>query len=316
MWLFFTLGAMILWGLEDVLLKVSAGKEDPNFYLKLSVCMGVITVPFMLVCSRYTESGLSLQALILSDVSVLLALFIYTAAMVISYLGAMYMDISVFTPIANSSSGFAIIMILAYVVVTGDYSEVSDFISPVSVGGMVLTVAGVVSLAVLQKRLSRQAIALDPENKKYRYGVLALLFPLGFCLIDAVSTLIDSVNLGAAGETVIGVWDYLRVYGAAFILVAVFSWLAILLRTRKPYNPFHKRDLVYFGVELCEIVAAMIYMLALDQNAVLSVPIATSYCIVTLILSRVFLKEKLKLSQYICIALVVSGILLISFVGL
>ena len=47
------------------------------------------------------------------------------------------------------------------------------------------------------------------------------------------------------------------------------------------------------------------------RNPVLAAPMVASYCIVSVLLSRVFLKEKLKLRQYLCVAAVIVGIVIL-----
>ena len=48
--------------------------------------------------------------------------------------------------------------------------------------------------------------------------------------------------------------------------------------------------------------------LSTQERVVVVAPMIASYCIVSMILSRIFLKEKLKASQYACVAAVVVGI--------
>ena len=47
------------------------------------------------------------------------------------------------------------------------------------------------------------------------------------------------------------------------------------------------------------------------DRPVLAAPMVASYCIVSLILSRIFLKEKLEKRQYLCIFAVIIGIVLL-----
>ncbi|MBR4770019.1 MAG: hypothetical protein IK090_03715 [Clostridia bacterium] len=44
---------------------------------------------------------------------------------------------------------------------------------------------------------------------------------------------------------------------------------------------------------------------------VVAAPMVASYCIVSLLLGRLILKEKLKVAQYACVAAVVVGIVLL-----
>ena len=44
---------------------------------------------------------------------------------------------------------------------------------------------------------------------------------------------------------------------------------------------------------------------------VLAAPMVGSYCIISVILSRIFIKEKLKPSQTVCVILVIVGIVML-----
>jgi drug/metabolite transporter (DMT)-like permease len=51
---------------------------------------------------------------------------------------------------------------------------------------------------------------------------------------------------------------------------------------------------------------------ALSGNGAIAAPIISSVCIVSLLLSRIFLKEKLSWKTYVFIAVVIIGILLLA----
>jgi drug/metabolite transporter (DMT)-like permease len=53
----------------------------------------------------------------------------------------------------------------------------------------------------------------------------------------------------------------------------------------------------------------------MSRNPVVAAPIVASYCVVSVLLARAFLKEKLKAAQYACIAAVIVGIIVIGFTG-
>ena len=316
MWLIFSIICIIAWGLEDVFLRTIALKNNSNFNLKIAVCTGVMGIAVLPYLTSNSESGYSIMTLILSDVTVFLACITYTVLLIIAFLGAKYLAASIYSPIENGSSGFEIVLILAYAVITGNYSEVSSFISPSSIIAMVLIFGGIIALAIVHKRINDDALTLDPQNKKYRYGVKAFLFPLLICIADALSTVVDTINLGGVGKEVIGSFDYMRLYAVSYILIGVVAWFIILYRTKKLYTPFCKDEILNFSVGLCEGGAGILYIFTIEQNAILSLPITNAYCIVTLILSRIFLKEKLTLIQKICVTTVIIGIIIITLIGI
>lgn len=313
MWILWSLMSMIFWGLEDVFVKVSSEDSDDNFHLKIAVDFGIMAIPLLFLVSGKSESGASIANLLTENISATAAIIIYIIVMIISYIGAKYMDISVYTPIADASSGFSVLMIIFFLIITGSINSSSIYLSPACITGMLLSIIGVFFLASSQ---NHSYVQKEPSDNKFSKGALAFLFPLSFCIMDAVSTFIDSINMGAEGEAEIGSLDYTRIYLVEYLIAGIISWIIILFKTRKPYFPHKKNDIKFFTIGFCETVASLTYIFALDKSAVLTVPIANSYSVVTLLVSHIFLKERLKISQYICIAMVIAGIFIISFLGI
>ncbi|MBO5928385.1 MAG: EamA family transporter, partial [Clostridia bacterium] len=54
------------------------------------------------------------------------------------------------------------------------------------------------------------------------------------------------------------------------------------------------------------------YVYALGSNDAVAAPILSSVCVVSLLLSRIFLKEKLNWKQYTFIFIVILGVLLMA----
>ena len=272
-----------------------------------------MSIPLLFLVSGKSESGASIANLLSENLFAAAAIIIYIIVVIISYIGVKYMDISVYTPIADASSGFSVLMIIIFLIITGSINSSSIYLSPACITGMLLSIVGVFFLASFQ---NHSYVQKEPSDSKYSKGALAFLFPLSFCIMDAISTFIDSINMGAEGEAEIGSFDYIRIYLVGYLITGIISWIIILIKARKPYLPHKKTDIKFFTIGFCEIVASVTYIFALDKSAVLTVPIANSYCIVTLLVSHIFLKERLNVSQYIYIAMVIAGIFIISFLGI
>ena len=59
---------------------------------------------------------------------------------------------------------------------------------------------------------------------------------------------------------------------------------------------------------LCETAGQFAYVFAIGANAIVAAPMISSYCIMSLVWSRIFLKEKLSKAQYAVIAVAAVGI--------
>ena len=103
----------------------------------------------------------------------------------------------------------------------------------------------------------------------------------------------------------------LILYGYTFLLAGAAAWIFLWIKEKKAYNPFAKAEWkTRFPAAVFEQFGQIFYVYALADNPVVATPMIASYCIVSAILSRIFLKEKLKAGQYACIAAVVVGIIM------
>ena len=110
----------------------------------------------------------------------------------------------------------------------------------------------------------------------------------------------------------LGEIDVLIIYGLTFFLAGIVAWVFLWIKEKKPYNPFVKHELANKGpAALCEQFGQIFYVFAMAGKPVVAAPMVASYCIVSLLLGRLILKEKLKVAQYACVAAVVVGIVLL-----
>ena len=66
---------------------------------------------------------------------------------------------------------------------------------------------------------------------------------------------------------------------------------------------------------MCETAGQRTYVYAMASgNGAIAAPIMSSVCVVSLILSRIFLKEKLTKKQYAFIGIIIVGILMLAVI--
>ena len=312
-WLLITLLATVSWGFTDLFSKMSVDDNDKDFYIKLTIWTGLATGVLFILILPFSESKMPVVELAAKYVVFIPTTLLYILSIILGFVGLRYLELSVFSPIQNASGGMAMLMILAYYLYSGRISDVSEAISPMDGLGVSLITAGILAIAVVQQHLSKREKEIKHENKKYRYGALALLFPLSFCLMDAVGMAIDNFVLnGTEDIDGIGAIDYLILYNFAFFTVAAILWVYLLIVRKKPYNPFTKSEIIKAAAGIGELMGNVCYLFAMALNPLFSAPIISSYCVVSVVLSRTVLKERLQLSQYICIGMVVAGIVVMA----
>jgi drug/metabolite transporter (DMT)-like permease len=101
----------------------------------------------------------------------------------------------------------------------------------------------------------------------------------------------------------------LLAYEFTFFFCAVLAYTYLKFVKKQSFNLFKERVKGYAAV--CETIGQFFYVFAMSSNAIIAAPMIASYSIFSVILSRIFLKEKLGRMQYAVIMLVIIGIALL-----
>lgn len=310
-WFLFALIATLGWGFADMFYKKGSDEDDRYSHLKIATWVGLVMGAVSIALLIFSEERMSLSDMLINTVKYSPASLSYIISMVIGYAGLRYLELSIISPVQNASGAFSTVAMIAFFMISGSMDSIMDEFSVLDIIGTVVIVAGVVALAVVEKKISDSEKALTKEERKYKIGALALIFPLLYCLFDTIGTAADGIILDE--ETGLGLSEtqVLILYGLTFLLFGVVAWLYMLIRTKKAYNPFKKSEMSKGAASLCEEFGQIFYVYAMAAKPMLAAPMIASYCIVSIILSRIFLKEKLKASQYACVITVVLGIVML-----
>ena len=173
---------------------------------------------------------------------------------------------------------------------------------------IVIITAGIIALAILEKRVSNQTLIFDEhEKKKYQRSFIALIFPILYCIIDGLGTFADAVYLDEL--SLITEDDALLAYEFTFLICAVISFIYLKIKKVK-FNLFKEKD--KGAAAVFETAGQFFYVFAMAQNAIIVAPLIASYSVFSVLLSRIFLKERLIRKQYIVVAIVIIGIALLA----
>ena len=91
-----------------------------------------------------------------------------------------------------------------------------------------------------------------------------------------------------------------------FLLIAVFAFIYVVIIKKQRLSL--RYEMPKIGGALCETAGQFAYIYAIAQNTMAAAPLISSYCVLSLVWARVFLKEKLPWVQYVFIALAAAGI--------
>lgn len=330
-WFVAALICILGWGFADLFYKKGTDENDRYSHLKIAVWVGLVMGIAAFVMLPFAETSFSLSALVVNAAKYSPASLCYIISMVIGYAGLRYLEVSIVSPVQNASGAMSAIFMMIYFLAVGRISSFSDEFDVPTLIGTVMIVSGVIALAVFEQRYARaEKLALaeyvgtdengtetatekkSASDRKYRFGALALLFPLLYCLFDTLGTSADGIILDEEVGLGLGEIDVLILYGLTFFLAGIVAWAFLWIKEKKPYNPFAKRELMNKGpAALCEQFGQIFYVFAMAGKPVVAAPMVASYCIVSLLLGRLILKEKLRIAQYACVAAVVVGIVLL-----
>lgn len=320
-WFLFALVCMLGWGLADLFYKRGTDENDQNSQFKIAVWVGLVMGLSSFVLLFFTETKFSLASLLENALKYTPASLAYIISMVIGYAGLRYLELSIVSPVQNASGALSAVVMFLYFLFVGRITDFSEEFGVLDIVGTCFIVLGVIALGVVEQRLSSKEKAalsgLPSEdekrvNRKYKYGALALLFPVLYCIFDTVGTAADGVILDGEAGLGLGEIDVLVLYGLTFFLAGIVCYVIIWVREKRPYNPFRlQTEWPKMTAAVAEEFGQVFYVFAMAARPMLAAPLVASYCIVSMILSRIFLKEKLKAAQYVCLAAVVLGIVIL-----
>ncbi len=322
---FLSILALLCWSGSDLFSKKGTCEQDKNSHWKVVFAVGSIMglhffitliggavidntvgvdkLPKIVASLLYTDFKLT------DFINYLPIAFLYILAMVLGYIGLRYIELSISSPICNSSGALAFLLCVVF----GIFSK--DELTPTTIIGISMITVGIVALGFIEQR---EDVEIKKErrqkaNRKYTKSILAFLLPLSYLVIDALGTVGDEY---IASDKFISnpenfkITDYAAnsAFELTFFILAIFAFV---------WLKFVKKDSVFSGNKnlflggLCETVGQVFYMAVMFSDFSVGMVIISSYCAISVLWSRIFLKEKMSWKHYSVIALVIAGIVIL-----
>ena len=301
-WLFFSIATALLWGTAELFYKKGAQPNEKYSHLKICVWVGVVMGAHAIFTLLTQDIGYNpVNLLIYLPVSLF-----YIISMAFSYFGMRFLEESISDPIENTAGVICALLFVIFL------QEEISALTWVAIG--IITV-GVLGVSFLENHGETQ--------RKKTYGktlaIVAFCMPFVYALLDAVGTFLDDAfflveDIASAPfvdvteETIEAVAN--TSYELTFALFAL--GLFIFMKSKKvKFGPVpqHKDKIL---AAVFETAGQFTYVYALGGVDAIAAPILSSVCVVSLLLSRIFLKEKLSWKTYVFIAIVIIGILLLA----
>ena len=302
MWLFFSIATALLWGAAELFYKKGARDNEKYSHLKICVWVGIVMGGHAIFTLLTQDIGYDPINLI----RYLPVSLFYIISMAFSYFGMRFLEESISDPIENSAGVICTLLFVIFL---------QEEISALTWIAIAIITVGVLGVSFLENRGETM------RKKKYGKTLAAVAFcmPFVYALLDAFGTFLDdafflcediasSPLVNVTEETIEAVAN--TSYELTFALFAL--GLFIFMKAKKvKFGPIpQQKDKILAAV--FETGGQLTYVYALGGADAIAAPILSSVCVVSLLLSRIFLKEKLSKKTYIFIGVVIIGILLLA----
>ena len=294
-WFIFSIIALLCWSFSDLFSKIGcADSKDKHSALKMVTAVGVV----MGIHAAYTLIFTNVEFSFATMLTYLPVSLLYISSMTIGYVGLRFIELSISSPICNSTG--AIVSIIC--IITGMTALVrAQYIA------IALVAVGVVGLGVAEMTEDDELRAARQSKSNYKYAksFIAILLPVIYCLLDALGTFADSLVLERLDEDAAN-----TAYELTFLICGILCFIYVKFIKKDKFLP-KKEAPKYIGAAF-ETAGqfAYIYALADSEHVALSAPIISAYCAASVLWGRLFLKEKLSWKHYLCILLTVAGIVI------
>ena len=313
-WLFFSVATALLWGTAELFYKKGAQPDEKYSHLKICIWVGI-------VMGAHAIFTLLTQDINYNPINIIrylpVSLF-YIVSMAFSYFGMRFLEESISDPIENTAGVICVLLFVLF------FQDTYHWLTWVAVA--VITI-GVVGVGFLENH--------GETTRKKKLGkklaIVAFCMPFVYAFLDAFGTFLDDAFflvedisatplVDVTEETIEAVAN--TSYELTFALFAL--GLFIFMKAKKvkfgPIFPKNEAGKLSFSAShrdkllaaVFETAGQFTYVYALGGVDAVAAPILSSVCVVSLVLSRIFLKEKLSWKTYAFIAVVIIGILLLA----
>lgn len=299
MWIFFTLATTLIWGAAELFYKKGSHDNEKYSHLKVCVLVGLA----MGIHAVFTLCTQSIDFKVMHIVDYLPVSLCYIGSMALSFFGIRFLEESISDPIENTSGAMCSVLCMIFL---------RQSISIYAWIAIAVILAGILGVGFLEKKDTKR-------SSKYgkKLAVIAFMMPFGYAIIDAIGSFLDVYYLDVEITPLRAVTEANielvanTAYELTFALVALVLFIFMKIKKVK-FEIAKQRDKALAAV--CETAGQLTYVYAMSGNGAIAAPIISSVCVVSLLLSRIFLKEKLSKKQYLFIAIIILGILMLAVI--
>ena len=326
MYFIFACLALLFWSGSDLFSKMGTYQKDKSSHWRVIFFVGLIMGVHAIICiivshfipapaedapSEWWRSLIYTDFVAMDFVRYLPVAFIYLAAMVVGYVGLRYVELSISSPVCNSSGSLA--FVICVILGCAGLEELSANELAFTIVGVVLITFGILFLSIVEYKEDEETRLLRQDNKNFKYtkSLWAILIPIIYLVLDALGTVGDQV---VAEFEIFEISEYAANTAFEFTSLCFAIFAFIFLKAVKKQKIFaipkeNTRALIIGGT--CETFGQIFYMSVMFSDFKAGMPMISAYCVLSVVWSRIFLKEKLSVNHYLAIITTFIGIILL-----
>ena len=298
MWLVFTLVTTLLWGVAELFYKKGSHEDKKYDHLRVCILVGAVMgihAIFTLLTSDIAYNPMNLVAYL--PVSLC-----YILSMACSFFGIRFIEESLADPIENTAGAMCSLLCVIFL---------GEKIAPGVWVGIAIIVIGIIGVT----QMERSADVNRRQKLGKRLAIVAFAMPFCYAIIDALGSFLDIFFLEMETSPLVSITEenielVANIsYELTFAIVGLILFIFMKCKGVKFELPKQKDKMV---AAVCETAGQLTYVYAMSGNGAIAAPILSCVCVVSLLLSRIFLKEKLTKKQYLFIGIIIVGILILA----
>ena len=300
MWLFFALTTTLLWGIAELFYKKGSHEDEKYGHLKVCVLVGAVMGIHAVFTLLTADIGYDPRNLIVY----LPVSFCYILSMACSFFGIRFIEESLSDPIENTSGAMCSLLCVIFL---------GESIAPGVWAAIAVMVIGILGVGYME----RSGDSGRSQRLGKKMAIIAFAMPFCYATIDALGSFLDIFFLELESSPLVGVNEENIelvanvTYELTFAIVGLVLLAFMQFKKVKFELPKQKDKLI---AAVCETAGQLTYVYAMSGNGAIAAPILSCVCVVSLLLSRIFLKEKLTKKQYMFIAIIILGILMLAVI--
>ena len=299
MWVIFTFMTFFAWGIADLFYKIGNNDKDKYSHIKTGIMVGYVMGIHAIIFLIFNKTNLN----IIDIFKYLPVSLCYIISMIIGYKGLKYLELSICSPIQNTSGIITALLLLIF------FKEKLNIIAYIA---FILIFIGIVWLSLIELKENKDDRKKFKKNNTFkRILTLTILFPLAYCFIDGLGTFLDAIYLDY--NSIISEDAALLAYEFTFLIYSIICTAYLKFKKENISIPKEKYKIL---AAIFETIGQFFYVYAMSGSSIIAAPIIGSYCILSMLLSRIFLKEKLSKKEYCAIFIVIIGIVILGILDI